>query len=61
MSEEFGKSQWVELFQKTGLTEEMMEGWHRLFEADYPEAHKSFLQWLQLPEQEIAAIRQRFR
>ena len=61
MAEKFGKSQWVELFRKTGLTEEMMEHWHRLFEADHPEAHQSFLAWLQLTEREISDIRQRFR
>lgn len=61
MAEKFGKSQWVELFRQTGVTEEMMAEWHRLFETGYPEAHQSFLQWLQLPEQEIVSIRQRFR
>lgn len=59
MMKNFGKSEWVELFRETGLTEEMMEKWHRLFEAEYPEAHQEFLQWLQLPAEEIAAIRQR--
>ena len=60
MSSEFGKNEWVELFRQTGLTEEMMRKWHRLFESDYPEAHQSFLHWLQLPEEEIAKIRQHF-
>ncbi len=60
MAQEFGKNQWVELFQKTGLTEEMMEKWHRLFEGEYPEAHQSFLEWLQLSAAEVTAIRQRF-
>lgn len=60
MARTFGKNQWVELFRKTGLDDPMMEKWHRLFEAGYPEAHQSFLQWLQLSEDEIAAIRQRF-
>ena len=61
MAQKFGKNQWVELFRETGLSEEMMEKWHRLFEADYPEAHQSFLEWLQLSDAEVAAIRQRFR
>ena len=60
MAQEFGKNQWVELFRKTGLTEEMMEKWHRLFEAEHPQAHQSFLEWLQLPAAEVTAIRQRF-
>lgn len=61
MAEDVGKTQWVELFRQTDLSEEMMERWHRLFEAHYPQAHQSFLQWLQLPEEEIAVIRKRFR
>lgn len=60
MSQKFGKDQWVELFRKTGLSEEMMEKWHRLFEASHPQAHQNFLEWLKLPAEEIAAIRKRF-
>jgi hypothetical protein len=60
MAKEFGKDQWVELFRKTGLTDEMMATWHRLFEAEYPEAHRSFLEWLQFSATEIESIRQRF-
>lgn len=60
MAEKFGKKEWVELFQQTGLNDEMMEEWHHLFEAQYPESHLSFLQWLKLPQQEITEIRQRF-
>ncbi len=61
MSKNFGKVQWVELFRQTGLSEEMMADWHRRFEAAYPQQHQSFLEWLQIPADEIAAIRQRFR
>lgn len=60
MAERFGKNQWVELFRQAGLTEEMMERWHRLFEAGYPESHQSFLRWLQLSDDEVTVIRQRF-
>jgi len=60
MAQNFGKQQWVELFKKTGLDDKMMEKWHTLFEAEYPEAHQEFLQWLQIPAEEVAAIRQRF-
>ena len=60
MVEKFGKKQWVELFRQTGLTDEMMEKWHHLFENGYPEAHQSFLEWLQLSSEEVAAIRTRF-
>ena len=61
MTKEFGKNEWVELFRKTGLTDQMMEKWHQRFEAEHPEAHQSFLEWLQLSATEIEAIRQRFR
>lgn len=61
MAEVFGKNEWVKLFEQTGLTEEMMEKWHRLFEAAYPETHQSFLEWLQLSAEEVAAIRKRFQ
>lgn len=61
MAEDFGKKEWVELFRETGLDETMMEKWHRLFEARYPENHQSFLQWLKLPAKDVADIRQRFR
>ena len=60
MAKGFGKDQWVELFRKTGLTDEMMETWHRLFEAEYPDAHQGFLEWLQLSSAEITSIRNRF-
>lgn len=59
MVKNFGKREWIELFQKTGLTEEMMKQWHHLFETEYPDAHQEFLQWLQIPAEEITAIRQR--
>jgi len=61
MAETFGKNEWVKLFAQTGLSEEMMETWHRLFEADYPQAHQSFLEWLQLSAEDVAAIRKRFQ
>ena len=60
MANTIDKAQWVELFRQTGLTEEMMEKWHRLFEAEHPDGHQSFLEWLQIPAAEISAIRQRF-
>ena len=60
MVEKFGKNEWVELFRQAGLSEQMMEKWHRLFEAQYPQTHQSFLEWLQLSAEEVDAIRQRF-
>lgn len=60
MAEAFGKKEWIELFRETGLDEAMMEKWHRLFEAQYPESHQNFLEWLNLPASEVTDIRQRF-
>ncbi len=60
MEQQFGKSEWVKLFRQTGLDDQMMEKWHRLFEAEHPHQHQSFLEWLQLPADEIAQIRKRF-
>ena len=51
---------WVQLFKETGLTEDMMHQWHRLYERRYPESHQSFLEWLGLPENRIAEIRKKF-
>lgn len=60
MAENFGKQEWVELFRKTGLDDSMMEQWHRLFEAEYPDSHQRFMEWLKIPADEITAIRARF-
>jgi hypothetical protein len=51
------REQWIELFQATGLDEAMMHKWHSEFEHRYPAQHQSFLQWIGLPEEDIAAVR----
>ena len=50
---------WVEVFRATGLDEAMMHNWHREFEHRYPEQHESFLKWLNLPSDDILAIRKK--
>ncbi len=55
------KTQWVELFRETGLDEATMRQWHRLFEQRYPAQHQAFLEWLQIPVEEVAQIRQHSR
>jgi hypothetical protein len=52
-----GKEQWVALFREIGLDEEQMRRWHRLFEARHPDGHQSFLEWLEIPSEEIRRIR----
>ncbi|MDY0042642.1 MAG: hypothetical protein RBS57_20215 [Desulforhabdus sp.] len=49
--------EWVELFREIGLDDAKMMEWHRRFEAKHPQAHRSFLEWLGLPEEEIEKIR----
>jgi len=51
------KEKWVRLFRDIGLDEETMTLWHRKFEASYPEGHQSFLEWLNIPADEISRIR----
>jgi hypothetical protein len=55
------KEKWVGLFREIGLTDEQMHAWHRAFERQYPAAHQAFLEWLQVPDGEVRAIRDRFR
>jgi len=54
---EVNKEQWVGMFREIGLTDEQMHQWHRVFEARHPAGHRSFLEWLGLPAQEIERIR----
>jgi len=51
------KEKWVLLFQEIGLDEATMAQWHREFESRYPEGHQSFLEWLNISENEIRHIR----
>ncbi len=55
------KMQWVELFRDAGLDETMMSKWHQLFEQRYPEQHQAFLEWLQIPSEEVSQIRKASR
>lgn len=56
-SNHVNKQQWVELFRSIGLTEDAMQAWHREFEAANPEGHQEFLEWINIPENEIREIR----
>jgi len=57
MSDEMNKENWVMLFEEIGLDEATMVRWHQLFEAKIPDGHQSFLEWLQIPSDEIDRIR----
>lgn len=51
--------EWVERFRAIGLDEAAMQKWHKLFEKENPDGHKSFLEWLGLPAERVAEIRQK--
>ncbi|ELM3615368.1 hypothetical protein RYR54_000981 [Aeromonas sobria] len=51
------KARWVAIMQAAGMTEEMMRNLHIQFEKMEPQAHQEFLESLQIPASEIAAIR----
>ncbi len=55
--EAMNKEQWITVFRDAGWDDEAMEQWHQAFEARYPDGHQAFLEWLQIPEAEIRAIR----
>lgn len=57
MGAHINKEEWIGLFRETGLDDEMMLKWHKLFESRHPEAHENFLVWLGLPRDEVKAIR----
>jgi len=57
MSDEMNKENWVALFEEIGLDEATMVRWHQLFEAKYPDGHASFLEWLNIPADEVDRIR----
>lgn len=51
------KEKWVLLFKEIGLDEATMVRWHKAFETRYPDGHQSFLEWLNIDENEIRQIR----
>jgi hypothetical protein len=51
--------QWVDMFRAIGLDDEAMRRWHVEFESRHPEGHRSFLEWLGLPEEKVDEIRRR--
>jgi len=58
-NEVMNKDKWVLLFREIGLDEATMTQWHKAFEARYPNEHQSFLEWLNISEDEISLIRAR--
>jgi hypothetical protein len=56
-TDSFGKRHWVELFREIGLDEGQMRRWHAAFEQRYPDAHQSFLDWLNVTDADATRIR----
>jgi len=56
-NEMMNKENWVLLFKEIGLDEATMIQWHKAFEARFPAGHQSFLEWLNIEENEIRHIR----
>ncbi len=52
------KEKWVSIMKAAGFTEEDMHRWHRQFEKSAPNDHQEFLQFLNIPAEEIAKIRE---
>jgi len=52
------KEKWVAVMKAAGFTEDDMHRWHREFEKSAPKDHEEFLQYLHIPEKEIASIRE---
>lgn len=56
-NEVMDKEKWVLLFREIGLDDATMTQWHQAFESRYPDGHQAFLQWLDIPADEIERIR----
>jgi DNA-binding transcriptional MerR regulator len=52
------KDKWVAVMRAAGFTEDDMHRWHREFEKAAPAEHQEFLEFLHVPGEEIAKIRE---
>ena len=52
------KDKWVGIMEGAGLSHEQMERWHVEFERAAPDEHQEFLEFLQIPADEIGRIRE---
>ncbi len=53
--------QWTAIFRETGLSNDDMQKWHRIFEKKHPDGHQGFLEWLGIEQSRIREIRQNFK
>lgn len=52
------KEKWVSIMKATGFTEADMRRWHAEFERSAPQEHQEFLEFLHIPADEVATIRE---
>ncbi|MBI9112001.1 MerR family transcriptional regulator [Maridesulfovibrio ferrireducens] len=57
ISGQLSKELWTELLRSSGFSEDDMHEWHKAFEKSHPDKHQQFLEYLQIPKDEIALIR----
>jgi len=51
------KERWTGIMRAAGMSDEDMRNWHREFEAREPEAHREFLESLNIDDEEVTRIR----
>ncbi|NDV26070.1 MerR family transcriptional regulator [Desulfovibrio sp. JC010] len=56
-SAKMDKAAWTEVLRSSGFSEEDMRDWHKAFERTHPERHQQFLEYLQIPDDDIRLIR----
>jgi hypothetical protein len=52
------KEKWVSIMKAAGFDEADMRRWHVEFERSAPDEHQEFLEFLHIPKEEIASIRE---
>lgn len=52
------KDKWVAIMRATGFSDQDMGRWHAEFEHSAPDEHQEFLEYLKIPAEEIAKIRE---
>ncbi len=55
------KEKWIAIMRGAGFSPDDMERWHAEFEAQAPNEHQEFLQYLNIPPDEIRRIREASR
>ena len=55
------KEKWVSIMRSCGFSDDQMHRWHEEFERSAPEEHQEFLEFLHIPAEEIAGIREKSR